>query len=452
MKTSRTMLALVVILGAALGMPAFAEEPGADVKPVRSDRAVEDALAPAAIAERIERYRKGELTVIVQDAQGKAVANATVHLAQTRHGFLFGCNIFELRPDQDTPLQKAYQDQFVALLNYATLPFYWGGFEPQQGKPQYERLDAMARWCVAHGITPKGHPLIWSTVWPKWAPKDPDAAIPLLRDRVTDIVIHYKDTIHYWDVVNEANSPGLETGEGAWIKRDGAATVVGTALDWVRAAGKGNPETFIYNDWCVEQPNVALLTHLQEAGKLPDAIGIQSHMHFGKWPMKHVWEVCETFSRFKRPLHFTETTVISGPKRERAWDAPAEKDWLTTPEGEVAQADYGAKLYTLLFSHPAVHAITWWDFSDHAAWQGAPGGMLRRDMSPKPLYGRLMQLIHKDWWTTAQGPTNELGRYGMRVFYGDYTITAADAAGRVTTEKISFPEGAEPRQVVVQLP
>ena len=48
------------------------------------------------------------------------------------------------------------------------------------------------------------------------------------------------------------------------------------------------------------------------------------------------------------------------------------------------------KFYTALFAHPAVQAITWWDFSDLGAWLGAPAGWLRRDMSPKPVYDRLM--------------------------------------------------------------
>ena len=207
----------------------------------------------------------------------------------------------------------------------------------------------------------------------------------------------------------------------------------------------------MYNDYRLGAENVALLTHLEEAGQLPDAIGIQAHMHGGTWPLQRAWDVCETYARFKRPLHFTETTVLSGPKRARSAGEPRQKDWLTTPEGEAAQADYAGKFYTLLFSHPAVQAITWWDFSDQGAWQRAPAGFLRRDMSPKPIYGRLMQLIHKDWWTDTQGRTDEHGHYALRAFYGDYTVSATAAAGHATTEKISLVAGAAPRDVVVQL-
>jgi hypothetical protein len=54
-------------------------------------------LSDTQINARIERYRKGNLTVkIVNQDNNKPVANASVHVQQTRHQFLFGCNIFGL--------------------------------------------------------------------------------------------------------------------------------------------------------------------------------------------------------------------------------------------------------------------------------------------------------------------------------------------------------------------
>lgn len=405
------------------------------------------AVLPAATQARIRKYRMADLTVIVRDGKGRPIPNARVTVRQTRHAFLFGSNIFGLKLDDTSPAQKAYRERFAALFNYATLPFYWGSFEGTQGKPDYARLDAMVRWCLAHGhgIIPKGHPLVWHEVYPAWAPKDPDAAIPLLHARTTDLVTHYKDTIHYWDVVNEANSPDGKTGEGAWIKRDGPAKVVEMALGWARAAGKGAPMTFLYNDYRLDDTNVALLTQMKRDGRLPDAIGMQSHMHGGTWALTDVWAKCETFARFGRPLHFTETTVLSGPKPE----AVTPSNWASTPEGEKAQVDYVAQFYTLLFSHPSLRAITWWDLSDSGAWQDAPAGLLRKDMSPKPAYDRLMTLIHKTWWTNAQGGTGASGRYTVRAFYGDYTITATDANGHADTQSVFMPEASGPQSVIV---
>ena len=349
----------------------------------------------------------------------------------------------------------AYQQEFAALFNYATLPFYWGAFEYQQGKPDYARLQTMADWCVSHNITPKGHPLIWQQVWPSWAPRGADSAIPLLKARVDDLIPRYKDTIRYWDVVNEANYAAEydpANGESMWVRRDGPLSVVGTALDWARNAGKELPYTFIYNDYNVDNPNVTLLTGLQKEGKLPDAIGLQSHMHSGTWPLTKVWAVCQKFRKFGKPIHFTETTVISGPKRDADGGAPPATDWSTTSDGEAAQAKYVAEFYTVLFSHPSVRAITWWDFSDLNSWMGAPSGLVRKDMSPKPAYTALMDLIHRQWWTTITAKTNSSGTIQRRVFYGDYTITVTNSKGTTKTVKVTFPESAPPMFVKIQMP
>ena len=416
--------------------------------------AAQDAVQPAQIQARIEKYRKGSLTVKVVDRNGKPVPGASVKIAQTRHAFLFGCNFFGLDPADTSPTQKAYESEFTALFNYATLPFYWGAFESTEGKPDYARLQTLAAWSVAHGVAVKGHPLVWHEVWPGWAPADPDAAIPLLKARVFDLVPRYKDTIHIWDVLNEANGAAAHTppnGEGNWIKRDGPAPVVETALGWARAAGRGLPETFLYNDYDTGDNNVALLTQLQKDGKLPDAVGLQSHMHTGEWPLTKVWAVCQTFAQFGRPIHFTETTVISGPRRNNPTNETL-VDWDTTPEGEAKQADYVTQFYTLLFSHPSVRAITWWDLSDLNAWQGAPAGLVRKDMSPKPAYTRLMQLIHKQWWTTAAVKTDRRGSAARRVFYGAYTLTVTDAHSHTITRAVTFPEAAPPLSVTVRMP
>ena len=55
---------------------------------------------------------------------------------------------------------------------------------------------------------------------------------------------------------------------------------------------------------------------------------------------------------------------------------------MTTPgRASSEQAEHVAEFYTVLFSHPAVEAITWWDFTDQDAWQQAPAGLVRSDMS-----------------------------------------------------------------------
>ena len=407
-----------------------------------------EAVDPAAVEKRILQNRTGMLKVVVRDAAGKPVKGASVRVRQTKHAFLFGSNIFVLDPSDTSEAQRLYQERFKALLNFATLPFYWGSFEPQEGQKAYDKLEAMARWCRDNGVLPKGHPLVWHEVYPRWAPTDPDKAIPLLEGRVRDIIGHFKGLIPVWDVLNEANNAPdhAHTGTGAWIKRDGGAKVVATALRWAREASAGTRNVLLYNDFNTGEANYQLLKQLQSMNSLPDAIGIQSHMHAGTWPPEKVWAIVEQFAAFKRPIHFTEATIVSG-RRPPDPSMP----WLSTPEGERAQADYVERFYSILFSHPAVEAITWWDFSDFRAWQQAPAGFLRRDMSPKPVYDRLMGLIKGKWWTNAEAKTDGSGACSVRAFQGSHIIEVTDARGRSVSRSVELPKGRKSLTVTVNL-
>jgi endo-1,4-beta-xylanase len=370
--------------------------------------------------ERIRQHRTAELVVNVVDGKAQPVDGARVEVRQTRHKFLFGCNIFGWgQPNEEDKAQ--YRDQFAALLNFATLPFYWGGFERQKGQPRYAEIDLVAAWCREHGITTKGHPLVWNHAagTPRWLPDDPEEVVALSEARVEEIVSRYKGRNDIWDVVNEATDPFRAGPDftGPMTEAWKAAGQIPFATKAFHIAREANPEaTLLINDYRTDPAYERVIEQLvDEEGKpLYDVIGIQSHMHGGAWPTERIWEVCERFSRFGVPLHFTETTIVSGPRTEDGWE--------TTPEGEQKQADEVERFYTVLFSHPAVEAITWWDFADRNAWQGAPAGFLRKDLSPKPVYERLMGLIKGEWWTEEEGTTAD-GTLTVRAFYGDYEIT-----------------------------
>ncbi len=373
---------------------------------------------------RIEEHRKGDAVVTVVDAAGKPVAGASVHVEQTDHAFLFGSNIYMWGRCKTPEHERLYRRRFAEVLNYATLPYYWNTYERRRGEPKHASREAVARWCKENNIATKGHPLAWNHADPLWLPDDPDAIMRLQLDRITDCVSHFKGLIGRWDVVNEAThydrkhfwqrAPKMtktwkHVGQLAFTKR------------CFHAARDANPKaTLLINDYRTDPKYAELIKQLvHERGKpLYDVIGIQSHMHGGVWQTKHIWQVCERFAKFGVPLHFTETTVVSGPKPKAA-KAP----WRTTEEGETRQVRETVRFYTMLFSHPAVEAITWWDFSDQGAWKRAPAGWLRIDMSPKPVFHEMKKLIKERWWTRLDATTGTDGQARFRGFKGDYEIS-----------------------------
>ena len=365
---------------------------------------------------------------------------ASVKVEQLRHDFLFGSNFFMFGHCGQPGLEEQYRGRFEALLNYCTLGFYWASYEGERGKPHYEYTDQVVAWTREHGITCKGHPLVWDhpAGSPQWLPDDPKEIERLSTARVRDIISRYQGRIDIWDVVNEAthltNKPN-KTKMADWAAALGAVPYVAEHLKVARAA---NPQaTLLVNDYRIEPAYYKILDSLRDNGKpLFDTIGIQSHMHDGVWPLQKVWDTCDTYSQLGRPLHFTESTIVSGPRK-----GPGENWDETTPEGEARQAERTAKFYTSLFAHPAVAAITWWDFSDLDAWQGAPAGWLRRDMSAKPVYERLMSLIKGDWWTTTDGTTDAHGKVKVRAFYGMHHITTQLPSGQSMTKEVHLERG-----------
>ncbi len=389
---------------------------------------------------RIEQHRKGEGILTVRDAQGKAIPGAKVKVEQVRHDFLFGCNFFMFGRCGQPELEAEYRQRFEALLNYGTLGFYWATYEHAQGQPMYEYTDQVVAWTRAHGITCKGHPLVWDhrAGSPAWLPDDPKEIERLSTARVRDIVSRYKGRIDLWDVVNEAthlaDRPN-KTRMADWAAALGAVPYVAEHLKVARAA---NPQaTLLVNDYRLDPACYGILDRLRDNGKLLfDTVGIQSHMHDGVWALRKVWETCDTYAKLGLPLHFTETTIVSGPRK-----GPGENWGATTAEGEVRQAELTAKFYTALFAHPAVQAITWWDFSDLGAWQGAAAGWLRRDMSPKPVYERLMSLIKGQWWTKTEATTDARGEVKVRAFYGTHRLTAQLPGRQPVTKEVHWERG-----------
>lgn len=397
----------------------------------------------------IAKDRQGDGVILVSDAGGKPAPGVTVKIEQLRHDFLFGCNAFMVGRIKEPALEVEYRRRFAALLNYATLGFYWSGYESRRGQPDYDYTDKVIEWSRAQGITCKGHPLVWDhpAGSPKWLPEDRVEIQKLSHARVRDIITRFKGRIDLWDVVNEPTHLGKanqQTRMSQFATKLGAVPYVRQHLEVARAA---NPQaTLLVNDYKLEPRYYEILDALRDGGKpLFDAVGLQSHMHDGGWPLGRVRNVCDTYAKLGLPLHFTEATVVSGLRT-----GPGENWGATTPEIEEKQADYVVKFYTTLFAHPAVQAVTWWDFADLGAWQGAAAGWLRKDMTPKPVYERLLALIKGEWWTKIEGRTNVRGEFSARLFFGTHRITAQFPNGRTATSEVHCQRGGANRfQVMV---
>ncbi|MBQ2100540.1 MAG: hypothetical protein II477_05625 [Lachnospiraceae bacterium] len=87
-------------------------------------------------------------------------------------------------------------------------------------------------------------------------------------------------------------------------------------------------------------------------------------------------------------------------------------------------------MYTILFEHPLVQAITTWDFTDDC-WLHAPSGFLHVDNTEKPSYHALHKLIHEDWSTNVTLQTDGDGMLRLEGFKGSYELTSGSLKAKL---------------------
>ena len=383
--------------------------------------------------------RGGCATITVLDRDGSVLANRDVTVEQTAHKFLFGTTGFTLVDLANGSLEGEHKakieeqaERLTALFNCVTLPFYWGLFEPVRGQPITGRMLKTARWFVDRGLKVKGHPLAWHSVHAKWLLDLSNAQIiEAQRQRIYRDVADFKGLIDLWDVINEVVIMPIfdkyDNGLTRICREMGRIGVIRMTFD---AARKTNPSaTLLLNDFDMSAAFECLIEGVLEAGIKIDAIGLQSHMHQGYWGVEKTQTILERFARYGLPLHFTESTLVSGkimpPEIVDLNDYQVD-DWPTTPDGEARQAEEVKLHYQTLVAHPQVEAITWWGLED-GGWLKAPSGLLRADQSAKPAYHALKQLIKNDWWL-APTPmrTDDAGRVNVSGFLGDYALRAGN--------------------------
>ncbi|HAB15704.1 MAG TPA: endo-1,4-beta-xylanase [Verrucomicrobiota bacterium] len=371
--------------------------------------------APA--AQRIEEYRKANLTVTVRDSAGHPVPGALVEVRQVRHAFGFGTAADGNRVlgrTGNANEQARYQSYLTNWFNRIVLEndLKWTVWEGINGR---DTATNALRWFKARGIPVRGHNLIWpGTNAPVFLPAD----VPSLFDNPgalrTRISNHFADILGLtqglcadWDVVNE---PLHERAIEGVLGRD-------ALVDWFRQARNLDRSAALYlNEFDnLETPNrdgtqrlLDLLLDLRRRGAPMDGVGLQSH--FGSY----LTAPQEVYDRISLVMN----TGGSSP-------GPVAKAQITefdvNVNDESAQADYVRDFLTVCFSHPQVEGVLMWGFWEGQHWQ-PNAALIRRNWEIKPSGIQYSNLVFREWWTTTNALADATGQVTLRGFKGDYRV------------------------------
>jgi GH35 family endo-1,4-beta-xylanase len=357
-------------------------------------------------AERIEKIRKGDLTVTVVDTAGKPVANADVHITMTKHAFVFGsCYSPPLILNNDSPDAEKYRKTFLELFNTGVDEYAmkWPGWVSPETKQK--ALDAW-QWMNAHDIAVRGHTMVWPG-WKRLPPvvkeneSNPEALKKLIREHILSVGTAFNGKVIDWDVVNEpfANNDLLKIlGEDAMA-------------DWFKTAREADPTAKLYlNETSVptasptDERYTALYDRakrIKELGAPIDGVGMQAHFGQNVQPPALLLGIYDRFAALGLPVRITELDIDSNDEK--------------------LQADYYRDFLTASFSHPNINGIMIWGFWEGAHWR-PNAAMYRKDWSPRPIAGVWKDLIFKQWWTDAHSKSNAAGTTTLRGFQGDYDV------------------------------
>lgn len=412
-----------------------------------------DPEVTARIEQDIEQYRKADAVLQVVDSQGTSIPDAKVTIEQQTHEFLFGCNLFVLDQLQSPELNAKYERAFTRIFNFATIPFYWGDLEPEQGKPRFAEgsayiwrrppPDRLLQWCQANRITAKGHALLYAKnmFMPEWTVRDnPEAFMEQARKHMAELAGRYDGKIAVWDVINEEIPRVANLAEWHAVPDDYSLQCFREAdrlfpKDVKLLINDGTSQTHVTTDLC--EANVKKLLN---AGVRVDGIGIQFHTYGNSFVNGKVYspkQLIFTYDRLRQlglKLYITEITIPG-----------------VGEDGPALQGAAVANLYRLWFSTPNMAGVTWWNLGDGTAFGGenkALGGLVDENMDPKPAYEALDQLINHEWKTNTKGTTGPEGSFAFRGFKGGYQVTV-EVLGKTQKFAIDVTDNKQPDKLVL---
>jgi endo-1,4-beta-xylanase len=385
--------------------------------------------------DRIDKNRKGDLTVVVKDKSGKPVRGAEVAVHMRKHAFLFGTAVSgaSLSSQRFSPEDLAkYKKEITTLFNFSVM-------ENENKWPQWANVAsrpatiAALDWLRESGLKVRGHNL----VWPSWnntnvkaaqdARNDPAALAKVILDHIAETTTELRGRFVDWDVINET------------FTNHDFMDILGrhAMIDWFKAARAGDPSVKLYiNDFSILEGNdqahqddyAATIKYLMDEGAPLDGIGLQSHFPARVTPMDELFKRLDRYAAFGKELEITEFDIDTSD--------------------EITQADYTRDFMTATFSYPSVKAFVMWGFWEGSHWRPR-GAMLRRDWSPKPNAEVYNDLVFKRWWTNVSGKTGAQGTFATRGFLGEYEIEA-QAGGKSKTVRVSLPKAGAKVECVLE--
>ncbi|MEH6549877.1 MAG: endo-1,4-beta-xylanase [Pseudomonadales bacterium] len=385
---------------------------------------------------RIERHRKTDFHISVNDAQGNPISGVDVELRLRRHEFGFGAAV---RPQAlfGNRYHRGDSEEYRKITShYFHRLTVENGMKWKHQATAAPLMEPFLDWCLEEDLPVRGHCL----VWPKFIRippelhklRDDPAMLDLTIDNyIKNMLQRYGAPLIEWDVLNE---PRTHT---EFMEILGPKVVD----KWFSLAQQYRPELTRYiNEYGVltrNNPNhrqqyYDYIQTLLDRGVPLQGIGFQSHIPaaYAPTPPSELLAILDEFSSFGLDLQVTEFDFETKNKR--------------------LQAIYTMDFMIAVFSHPATKGLVTWTpyaYGDNSAGK-LDAAMFDRDLSELP-NGRIWNdMVNGVWTTRVNAPTNLQGQVDFRGFHGKYDVRLK-AGKRTISQRVVL--NAKSREAVLTL-
>ncbi len=371
-----------------------------------------DAPWRKAALERIEQYRKADLSMIVMGDDGKPVANTEVKLTLHRHAFEFGSAVVAKRFSSESEDDKRYREIIDRLFSIVVFENdlkdgNWSpDFDEKRKAQRNAELDQAFAWLAERHIPVRGHYLMQvATPFNLHDVKDSTVIRERTLASVKERLEFVKDRVIEWDVINH---PIAWNGADMLNKRPRLEQLDREVFTLARSLTQ---LPFCVNEDQVFRPGpqcddtLKYIQALNEAGLTVYGLGNQAHFHESYLPSpEHLLAVTDRFAEVVPHQCITEYDI------------------MTTEDEELA-ADYTRDVLIAAFSHPAYTSFLLWGFWEGSHWKPEAASW-NKDWSIRKRGEVLEEWIGRRWHTEVTLKTNAKGRVKWRGFPGWYEVQA----------------------------
>jgi endo-1,4-beta-xylanase len=238
---------------------------------------------------------------------------------------------------------------------------------PLEGVYNFSEADSIVAFATRNNQRVHGHTLIWHLQIPNWIKdfngNNNDWEL-LFKNYIQTVVLHFKNKVTAWDVVNEAFNEDGTLRNSIWKEKLGS-TYIERAFKYVQEVD--NNVLLFYNDYNLESNTakrnavIQLLNNLRLKGVKVNGIGLQMHINTTNPELTQIAIAIKQVVDNQYQLHIAELDISVNP---------LSKDMLFTAD----LASIQASLYAGIIQHynqiakAYQYGITFWGITDRYSW------------------------------------------------------------------------------------